>query len=70
LNKFHSLLFSVIFLGGVLSSTIVLTQVSVGVKEGDWIEYTTSYTGNPPEMHSEWTRLEVTNVQGTEIKLI
>lgn len=67
MNKFHSLLFSVIFLVGVLSSTIVLAQVSVGVKEGDWIEYATSYTGNPPEMYPEWTRIEVTNVQGTEI---
>ena len=68
LNKFHSLLFSVIFLVGVLSSTIVLAQVSVGVKEGDWIEYATSYTGNIHEIYPEWTRIEFTIVQGTSIR--
>lgn len=68
MNKFHSLLFSVIFLVGVFSSTIVLAQISVGVKAGDWIEYAISYTGNPPEMYPERTRIDVTNVQGTKIR--
>jgi len=68
LNKFHSLLFSVIFLVGVFSSTIVLAQLSVGITEGDWIEYATSYTGNINEIYPEWTRMEFTIVQGTSIR--
>lgn len=69
MNKFHSLLFSVIFLVGVFSSTIVLAQLSVGITEGDWIEYATSYTGNiHGTYYIEWTRFEVTSVQGTSIK--
>ena len=67
MNKFHSLLFSVIFLVGVFSSTIVLAQVSVGVKAGDWIEYATSYSEKINEVYPEWTRIDVTNVQGTKI---
>ena len=42
--------------------------LGLGVKDGDWIEYAISYTGNIHEMYPEWTRLEVTNVQGTEIR--
>ena len=68
MNKFHSLLFSVIFLVGVFSSTIVLAQLSVGITEGDWIEYATSYTGNINEIYPEWTRMEFTIVQGTSIR--
>ncbi|MCW4008967.1 MAG: hypothetical protein NWF09_09820 [Candidatus Bathyarchaeota archaeon] len=40
---------------------------SVGVKEGDWIEYTVSITGKgtPPPTHDvRWFRMEVLQVQG------
>ena len=44
--------------------------VSVGVKKGDWIEYNATYTGTPPEGHDvNWARMEVLDVQGTEISL-
>jgi len=54
-------------IGGIFSSTIVLAQVSVGVKNGEWIEFNVDYIGNPPDSYPEWVRLEVTNIQGTGI---
>jgi hypothetical protein len=44
-------------------------KVSVGVKKGDWIEYTVSTTGAPEEGHDvTWARMEIVDVQGSEIK--
>ena len=44
--------------------------VSVGVKQGDWIEYQVSYTGTPPESHAiSWAKMEVVGVQGAVINL-
>ncbi len=42
-------------------------EPSVGVKEGDWIEYNVTVTGNPPPVHRNvtWWRLEVLQVEGT-----
>ncbi len=43
-------------------------QPSVGVKEGDWIEYNISITGTgtPPPTHDvRWMRIEILPVQGT-----
>ncbi len=38
------------------------------MKKGDWIEYNVTYTGTPPEGHNaNWARLEVLDVQGSEI---
>ena len=49
-------------------SNVVLAELSVGVKEGDWIEYSVSYTGVPTEGHDiTWARMEVLGVQGTSI---
>src|SRR4030066_1667780 len=46
-------------------------DVFVSVKKGDWIEYTVTYTGTPPEAHEvSWARMEVSGVQGTAISLI
>ena len=67
MKKFISLLISSIFILGILFSGNVLAQISVGVKEGDWIEYNVSYTGSPPESYPEWVRIEITNVQGMSI---
>ena len=40
----------------------------VGVKEGDWIEYTVATTGAPPrEFEVTWARMEITNVEGKTI---
>jgi hypothetical protein len=44
----------------------VLADLSVGVKNGDWIEYVVTYTGSPSQGHDiNWARMEITNVQGT-----
>ena len=41
---------------------------SVGVKKGDWVEYTVTHTGMIPENYdsSSWS-IEVLDIQGTEI---
>ncbi|MCW3998507.1 MAG: hypothetical protein NWF10_08085 [Candidatus Bathyarchaeota archaeon] len=44
-------------------------QVTVGLKEGDWIEYEITYTGTPPETYPENARFEVLTIQGTSITL-
>jgi len=37
---------------------------SVGVKEGDWIEYKVNITGTPPPVHNvTWMRMEVLQIQ-------
>ena len=44
------------------------SEPSVGVKEGDWIEYniSTNGTGSPPQTHDvKWLKIEVLPVQGT-----
>lgn len=39
--------------------------VSVGVKRGDWAEYSVDITGNPPPIHNvTWMRMEVLQVNG------
>jgi hypothetical protein len=49
-------------------TTVVLASLSIGVKKGDWIEYTVTYTGSPPKGHDiNWARMEVTNIHGTNI---
>jgi len=49
-------------------TTVVLASLSIGVKKGDWIEYTVTYTGSPPKGHDiNWARMEITNIHGTNI---
>jgi hypothetical protein len=44
------------------------SAISVGVKSGDWIEYTVSSTGSPMQGHDvTWARMEILNVDGTNI---
>ncbi len=48
----------------------VLAEVSVGVKTGDWIEYTVNYTGTPTEGHDvTWARMEIEDVQGKSVNV-
>ena len=65
--KFKSLLISFFVIFGILSHSIVLAQISVGIKAGDWLEYEFSYSGSPPDFYPAWMRIDVTNVQGTQI---
>ena len=52
----------------LLSLSVALGEVTVGVKEGDWIEYTVATTGLPEEGHDVvWARMEILDVQGKEI---
>jgi hypothetical protein len=39
----------------------------VGLKEGDWVEYTSTYTGNPPNSYPVDSRMEIKTIQGTQI---
>lgn len=69
MNKFLSSVICSILLVSIFSSVNVLAQVSVGVKEGDWIEYNLSYTGSAPDEYPKWIRIEITKVQGTNITI-
>ncbi len=54
----------------VAASVLVSASISVGTKEGDWIEYQVATSGSPPGDHNaQWARMEVKNVQGTVINL-
>jgi hypothetical protein len=46
-----------------------VAEVSVGVKQGDWVEYSIEYTGSPPTDYPTWMRVEVLDVHGTNITL-
>jgi hypothetical protein len=48
----------------------ISAEISVGVKQGDWIEYQVAFTGTPPPGHDViWARMEVVDVQGKGISL-
>jgi hypothetical protein len=65
----------------ILSLTLVLfialrsvdnlpAMISVGVNEGDWIEYQVTFTGVPVEKHDvTWAKMEIVAVDGTQIEL-
>lgn len=56
-----------ILLSGI-SIAPVSTQVTSGVKNGDWIEYNVTSIGAPNQGHDvEWARMEVTSVQNSNI---
>jgi len=58
---------SLLFIG---TTMVASSEVSVGVKTGDWIEYQVTVTGTPPEKHDvTWAKMEVATVQGTQITL-
>ena len=48
----------------------ISAEISVGVKQGDWIEYQVTFTGTPPEGHAvTWARMDIVSVQGKNITL-
>lgn len=51
----------------VVSSVTVVAEVSVGVKEGNWIEYTVTYLGSPATTYPKRIRIEINNVPRTSI---
>ncbi|MCW4043906.1 MAG: hypothetical protein NWE94_00110 [Candidatus Bathyarchaeota archaeon] len=49
---------------------VVSAEISVGVKQGDWVEYDIVFSGTPDEGHDvTWARMEVVGVQGKSISL-
>jgi hypothetical protein len=59
--------FALLVLLSVLSAAVT-AEISVGVKQGDWIEYNVSFTGNPPTEHDAvWARMEVESVEGKRV---
>ncbi len=47
---------------------IVSAEISVGVKEGDWIEYQVTFNGAVPEEHNiEWAKFEILAAEGKTI---
>jgi len=54
----------------VMAPVAVSAEISVGVKQGDWIEYQIAFTGTPDAGHAvTWARMEVVDVQGKSINL-
>ncbi len=65
--------FNAVLLASILFSVLIVAspshasgQPSVGVKEGDWMEYNVNITGNAPPIHQGvvWMRIEVMQVEG------
>ena len=61
-----------VFLLSVMVAGIIphgaLAAISVGVKEGDWIDYEVHYIGTPSAGHDVvWARMEILKVNGTNI---
>lgn len=49
----------------ILLTPLAEGNISVGVKKGDWMEYSVSTTGTPPEAHDvTWARMEILDVDG------
>jgi len=57
----------IVYVSIIVSPALAYAEPSVGVKEGDWIEYNIGVTGTgtPPPTHDvRWMRIEILPVQG------
>ena len=53
---------------GMHFSAVASAEIVVGVKQGDWIEYNVTFTGDVPVQHDvTWCRIEVTAVEGKNV---
>jgi hypothetical protein len=69
-RKFVLLLVCLVILIGTTFLAVVSVEISVGVKEGDWIEYNISLTGAVPEEHNvEEARFDVLAVEGNTLEV-
>lgn len=69
-RKFALLMFCLTIFIGILVPGTVSAEISVGVKEGDWIEYHVTYTRTVPEEHDvTWGKIEIIDVQGKKIDI-
>ena len=56
-------IFLVLFAVGAI--TVVCGAPTMGVKDGDWIEYKVDITGTPPPIHNvTWMRMTILQIQG------
>lgn len=54
-----------VVLVAILLIPLAECNISIGVKKGDWMEYSVSTTGTPPEPHEvTWARMEILDVEG------
>jgi hypothetical protein len=71
MNRKHSFMAVVllfVLIGAVPLS--VLAEISVGVKQGDWVEYDVAFTGTPIMGHDvTWARMEIKGVEGAKINV-
>jgi hypothetical protein len=68
--KFHLALPLLSLLLASISLTVVYGDALVGVKRGDWVEYSVSFTGSPPPEHDVvWARMEVTGVEEQRVNV-
>ena len=52
----------------VAFSAVASAEIAVGVKQGDWIEYNVTFTGDVPVQHDvTWCRFDVTAVDGENV---
>jgi len=50
--------------------SVISTDLEVGIKKGNWIEYNVSYSGSLNKSHEvNWARMEILEVQGTTISV-
>jgi len=70
MRKLALLAISLFMIFLIMPFAVAVSDVSVGVKKGDWIQYNVFVTGNPPGDHNiKWAFMNVTDVQGTTIAL-
>jgi len=51
-------------------SAVASAEIVVGVKQGDWIEYKVTVTGDVPEQHNiNWSKIEIMAVEGKKIDI-
>jgi len=55
---------------GMLFSAVASAEIAVGVKQGNWIEYSVTVTGEVTEEHDvTWCKIEVIDVEGKNISV-
>ena len=70
MNKKFALTIAMLTVILSMAPAVISAEISVGVKQGDWIEYQVAFTGTPAPGHDvTWGRMEVVGVQGKAINL-
>jgi hypothetical protein len=67
-RKFALCIICLAVLVSIAFLAVASAEVVVGVKQGDWIEYNVTITGEVPEQHDvTWCRFDVTAVDGKNV---